>query len=180
VTFHVEHRELQAHKILLAGLPRRVLRLHDGGGHAHCVRILDMKADAFEAVLRFVYTDETPPDVRNLLDTDCSTAADKARLTGRVRDLLAVADRFGLERVRLMCERVLCEAMDEENAAAALSLADRHHCQKLKAFCIHYISSTPGALKNVMATEAFQELKESRPSILTELLHKLATKATCP
>jgi hypothetical protein len=85
-------------------------------------------------VLRFVYTDETPPDVRNLLDTDCSTAADKARLTGRVRDLLAVADRFGLERVRLMCERVLCEAMDEENAAAALSLADRHHCQKLKAF----------------------------------------------
>jgi speckle-type POZ protein len=123
----------------------------------------------------------TPPDVRDLLDTDCSAAAaDKARITGRVRELLAAADRFGLERVRLMCEKALCEAMDGENAAAALRLADRHHCQKLEAFCIHYISSTPGALKNVMATEAFQELKESRPSILTELLHKLATKATCP
>jgi hypothetical protein len=38
VTFHVEHREFQAHKILLAMrspvFRARVLRLYDGGGHA--------------------------------------------------------------------------------------------------------------------------------------------------
>jgi hypothetical protein len=134
-------------------------------------------------VLRFVYTDETPPDVRNLLDTDCSTAADKARLTGRVRDLLAVADRFGLERVRLMCERVLCEAMDEENAAAALSLADRHHCQKLKAFLhpLHLFYSRrveecdgDGSFPGAQGELPFY------PHRVTELLDKLATEAAGP
>jgi speckle-type POZ protein len=177
VTFHVEHREFQAHKILLA-MRSPVFRAEFFGSMTEaatrCVRILDMKADAFETVLRFVYATGRPRSSRHRLQRCCGGQGQAHGEGARA------ADRFGLERVRLMCEKALCEAMDGENAAAALRLADRHHCQKLKAFCIHYISSTPGALKNVMATEAFQELKESRPSILTELLHKLATKATCP
>lgn len=116
VTFHVEHREFPAHKLLLA-MRSPVFRAEFFGSMKEAatrsVRILDMKADAFEAVLRFAYSDETPPDVHRVLHLDCG-GAEKARLTGRMRDLLAAADRFGLERMRLMCEKALCEAMDEE------------------------------------------------------------------
>ncbi|KAL6591054.1 hypothetical protein ACP70R_050107 [Stipagrostis hirtigluma subsp. patula] len=179
VTFHVEDREFPAHKLLLA-MRSPVFRAGFFGSMkeaaTRAVRILDMKADAFDAVLRFLYTDATPPDVDCLLDGSAAAAEDKAKLAANVRDLLAAADRFGLERMRLMCEKALCDAMDAENAVAALRLADQHHCQKLKAFCIDYMASSPAVLKDVMATDAFLELKESCPSLIADLLQQLATK----
>ncbi|KAL6591047.1 hypothetical protein ACP70R_050100 [Stipagrostis hirtigluma subsp. patula] len=184
VTFHVEDREFPAHKLLLA-MRSPVFRAGFFGSMkeaaTRAVRILDMKADAFDAALRFIYTDAPPPDFGRLLDCCGAGAAaaadhDKAALTEKVRALLAAADRFGLERMRLMCEKALCEAMDAENAVAGLRLADQHHCQKLKAFCVDFMASCPAVLKDVMATETFQELKESCPSLLPDLLHQLATK----
>ncbi|KAL6623695.1 hypothetical protein ACP70R_033574 [Stipagrostis hirtigluma subsp. patula] len=177
VTFHVEDREFPAHKLLLA-MRSPVFRAGFFGSMkeaaTRAVRILDMKADAFDAVLRFVYTDATPPDVGRLLDCCGAGSAaaadhDKAALTEKVHALLAAADRFGLERMRLMCEKALCDAMDAENAVAALRLADQHHCQKLKAFCIGYMASSPSVVTDVMSTEAFQDLKESCPSLLADL-----------
>ncbi|KAL6623705.1 hypothetical protein ACP70R_033584 [Stipagrostis hirtigluma subsp. patula] len=179
VTFHVEDREFPAHKLLLA-MRSPVFRAGFFGSMkeaaTRAVRILDMKADTFDAVLRFVYTDTTLPDVDRLLDGSAAAAEDRAKLTANVRDLLAAADRFGLERMRLMCEKALCDAMDAGNAVAALRLADQHHCEKLKAFCIDYMASSPAVLRDVMATKAFQELKESCPSLIADLLQQLATK----
>ncbi|KAL6623712.1 hypothetical protein ACP70R_033591 [Stipagrostis hirtigluma subsp. patula] len=175
ITFEVEDREFDAHRPVMAMRSPNFDQQSFGEDDDRRARIGYMKADVFEAVLRFIYTDGTPADVDRLLD--CRRAGadhDKAALTEKVRALLVAADRFGLERLVRMCENALCAAMDAENAAATLRVADKHERWELKAFCIDYMASSPAVLKDVVATEAFQDLTESCPSLLADLLVKLA------
>uniref|UniRef100_A0A0E0LUR6 Speckle-type POZ protein n=1 Tax=Oryza punctata TaxID=4537 RepID=A0A0E0LUR6_ORYPU len=178
VTLQVERSKYDVHKAVLAARspafraqffgPMKAANKGAGGG-GRCVRILDMKPAAFEAVLHFVYTDMLPPveeegflmnkSASHLVNLrDAAVGCSKEEVRVMVREWLAAANRFGLERMRLLCENALCESIDVANAAATLRLADRHHCPQLKEFCMEYIAS-PGMLAAVMATEGFKELK---------------------
>ncbi|MCL7035909.1 hypothetical protein MKW94_002232 [Papaver nudicaule] len=66
--------------------------------------------------------------------------------------LLAAADRYGLERLRLLCEAKLCEDVATSLLSTKVSL-----------------SQIP-----VMQTDGFEYLKESCPAVLTELLEYVA------
>ncbi|KAK7795572.1 hypothetical protein U0070_010192 [Myodes glareolus] len=46
--------------------------------------------------------------------------------------VLAAADKYGLERLKVMCERALCMDLSVENAAHTLFLADLHSAVQLK------------------------------------------------
>ncbi|XP_052164109.1 BTB/POZ and MATH domain-containing protein 1-like [Oryza glaberrima] len=156
------------------------------GGGGRCVRVHDMRPAAFEAVLHFVYTDTLPPvkeeegfltnnsaSRHHLVNLrDAAAGCSKGEVRVMVREWLAAADRFGLERMRLLCEDALCESIGVANAAATLRLADRHHCALLRALCMEYIAS-PGMLAAVMATEGFKELKVACPFLLIEILEKV-------
>ncbi|KAL6644078.1 hypothetical protein ACP70R_018844 [Stipagrostis hirtigluma subsp. patula] len=83
VTFELEDGDVDAHfRVFAMRSPKfnvanfGPLQLQGGGGGRLYVEIEDMKADVFEAVRRFVYTDETPAEVENLL-AHCR-AADRA------------------------------------------------------------------------------------------------------
>ena len=52
--------------------------------------------------------------------------------------LLAVADKYGLERLRVMCESYLCEVISVNTVASTLALADRYHAMELKAACLKF------------------------------------------
>lgn len=54
--------------------------------------------------------------------------------------LLAAADRYGLERLRMMCEANLCEDVAINTVATTLALAEQHHCFQLKAVCLKFIA----------------------------------------
>lgn len=54
--------------------------------------------------------------------------------------LLAAADRYGLDRLRLMCEASLCEDVAINTVATTLALAEQHHCFQLKAVCLKFIA----------------------------------------
>ncbi|CAN6356177.1 unnamed protein product [Urochloa humidicola] len=85
--------------------------------------------------------------------------------------LLAAADLYGLDRLKVMCERRLAYAIDSGPAATTLALAERHGCSQLKAKCIEFIAG--GSHENldaVLATEGFKDLEASTPSVVTELL----------
>lgn len=56
--------------------------------------------------------------------------------------LLAAADRYGLERLRLMCEASLCEDVAINTVATTLALAEQHHCFQLKAVCLKFIATS--------------------------------------
>lgn len=54
--------------------------------------------------------------------------------------LLAAADRYGLERLRLLCEASLCDNVAINTVATTLALAEQHHCFQLKAVCLKFVA----------------------------------------
>lgn len=52
--------------------------------------------------------------------------------------LLAAADKYGLERLRVMCESYLCKDIHVNTVASTLALADKYHAMELKAACLKF------------------------------------------
>ncbi|XBI13524.1 BTB/POZ and MATH domain-containing protein 1-like [Aegilops tauschii subsp. strangulata] len=119
VSFKVKDEFFTAHKIVLA-MRSPVFKaelygpMRDKCGQGHIITIEDMEPAVFKALLHFVYTDELPP-LDDLHDDDEEEI---------VRHLLVAADRFVMERMKLMCERKLSEFPDAKTVAATLALAD--------------------------------------------------------
>ncbi|CAN6342961.1 unnamed protein product [Urochloa humidicola] len=88
-----------------------------------------------------------------------------------VQHLLVAADRYGLDRLKLMSEHKLSLSISIETVASTLALAAQFNCSHLKAKCIKFING--GSSKNldaILATEGYRHLEVSSPSVLTELL----------
>ena len=126
----------------------------------NCIEIQDMEARVFEAMLHFIYTD-TMPDI------------DQEDAFVITQHLLVAADRYDLERLKLICEDKLCMCIDTSTVATTLALAERHGCQGLKKVCFELLKS-PSHLKTVLATESFDHLMTTCPSLIKELLAKMA------
>ncbi|KAL6654220.1 hypothetical protein ACP70R_007685 [Stipagrostis hirtigluma subsp. patula] len=124
------------------------------------IRIDDVEPVVFRAMLHFIYTDTLPE-----MEED-----DKIAMA---QHLLVAADRYNLQRLKLVCEDVLCNFIDTSNAATTLTLAEQHACHRLKDGCFKFLESK-GNLKAVMATDGFKYLTFICPSLLTELLSKVA------
>jgi speckle-type POZ protein len=105
------------------------------------VRINDMESNVFKALLHFIYTDSLP----EIAEGD--TAA-------MCQHLLVAADRYSMERLKLICEEKLCNHICKRTAATTLTLAEQHGCGTLKKACFKFLAS-PGNLKAVMATVGY-------------------------
>lgn len=81
------------------------------------------------------------------------------------------ADKCELEKLKLICEEALCRHVHLSSVAAALALAEGHHCSVLRTACVQFLSS-PGNLEAFMASGEFAQLKTGCPSALLELLVK--------
>jgi speckle-type POZ protein len=162
VTFIVSGESFSAHKLVLAAMSpvfmaeffRQMVEKS-----SERVEIKDMEASVFKALLGFIYTDATPE-------------FDRQKEAGMVmaQHLLAAADRYGLDRLKLICEGRLSGGINVDTVAATLALAEQHGCEQLKARCIQFIVRTPAVLDAVMATEGYKHLEASCPSVLTDLL----------
>ena len=82
-----------------------------------------MDHDVFREMLRFVYTGKA------------------GNLERMADDLLAAADKYALERLKVMCEEALCTNLSTENSAEVLILADLHSADQLKAQAIDFINT---------------------------------------
>ena len=89
--------------------------------------------------------------------------------------LLEAADRYDMQRLKLICEDKLCNHLEVSTVATTLSLAEQHNCQGLKEACIEFLMS-PDALEAVLATEGFEHITKSRPALVKELMSKLGTR----
>ncbi|XP_044953647.1 BTB/POZ and MATH domain-containing protein 1-like [Hordeum vulgare subsp. vulgare] len=120
------------------------------------VRVEDMEAEVFRALLRFAYTGQLPETRKEDEDVTC-------------QHLLVAADRYGMRRLKLICEEKLCECINVGSAAIVLALAEQHHCQGLKKACFDFLAA-PANLRAVVATEGFQHLSRSCPSLMAEVI----------
>ena len=87
------------------------------------VEISDVDHEVFREMLRFIYTGKA------------------ANLERMADDLLAAADKYALERLKVMCEEALCTNLSTENSAEVLILADLHSADQLKAQAIDFINT---------------------------------------
>jgi speckle-type POZ protein len=163
VTFIVEGTQIFAHRLVLAMrspvFAAELLR-HMRESTTRCVKIHDMSAPTFSAMLRFIYTDEFPINSSDSM----------------VRDLLVAADRYDLGRLRLMCENILVKSINIMTVIPILLLVrGRGSCHQLEDSCIEYIASDPDVYAAVRATEGYKELKETCSSFIIEVTERIAT-----
>ncbi|CAM0902626.1 unnamed protein product [Alopecurus aequalis] len=165
VTFSVGGQLFSAHRCLLAARSP-VFKAELFGPmlekSTQCIKIDDIEPSIFEALLHFAYTD-------SMLDDEHY----KEGRTAKLQHLLVAADRYGLDKLRVLCERKLSECMDVETVATTLVLAEQHHCKDLKEACVEFMAPR-NVLQAVMATDGFKHLIESCPGVMKELLDMLS------
>jgi speckle-type POZ protein len=121
------------------------------------LKIKDLRADVFKVMLQFIYKDMLPAEVGSY---------------EMALHLLVAADRYGLERLKVICEKKLCDSLDVKTAANTLVLAEQHNCRQLKDVCIDFVASRD-LLDDVMETDGFKDLMSFNPSLLKEILDKV-------
>lgn len=85
-----------------------------------------------------------------------------------VQHLLVAADRYAIERMKLMCEGILCKSLSAKTVATTLALADQHHCSKLKDACIEFMNSLD-RMDDVVASKGYQHPKRACPAIFADI-----------
>ncbi|KAL6640520.1 hypothetical protein ACP70R_021643 [Stipagrostis hirtigluma subsp. patula] len=156
VTFRVAGETFRAHRCVLAARstvfraelfgPMKEKESDDatganGDAAVPIIRVDDMEAQVFRALLAFVYTDALPPDAPN------TKRQEEAAMLQR---LLVAADRYKLERLKLICEDKLCRHIDTGSAAIILALAEQRSCRGLKKACLQFLGD-PSNMNDVLA-----------------------------
>lgn len=175
ITLFVSGESFMAHKIILAARSPIFMAEFFGSpmkeSRSGVVDINGIEPAAFKAMLHFIYTD-TCPELAQHHGSDIGRQESMAI----AQHLLSAADRFGLDRLKLMCEDKLCSDINVGMVATNLALAEQHSCCRLKTSCIKFIVDSPANLEAVLATEGYKHLVANCPFPMTELLRSAVEK----
>ena len=108
VTLACNGREFQCHKAILTSRSQVLAAMfeHDMKERMNNrVEVKDMDPEVMAEMLRFLYTGKA------------------ANLENMAADLLAAADKYALDRLKVMCEEALCNNLTVENVSEVLILA---------------------------------------------------------
>lgn len=162
VTLCVKGREFQAHKSILAARSpvfNAMFEHEMEEKKLNRVEITDVDDEVMKEILRFIYTGKAP-NLEKMAD-----------------DLLAAADKYALERLKVMCEEALCSNLVIDNVAEILVLADLHSADQLKGVAIDYINSHA---TDVMETSGWKTMVQSHPNLVADAFRALATSQSPP
>ncbi|XP_037438534.1 BTB/POZ and MATH domain-containing protein 2-like [Triticum dicoccoides] len=167
LTFQVGGQSFSAHRCVLAARSS-VFKAELLGAmkesSAGSIEICDMEADVFKSLLHFIYTDSVP-----LLEIASNKGETDVVMAGH---LLVAADRYNIGRLKQICEEKLCTHIDSNMVATNLSLAEQHGFSRLKEACLQFLVS-PSNLEAMMASDGYEHLKSSCPSVLKELIARI-------
>ncbi|XP_070547091.1 speckle-type POZ protein-like [Ptychodera flava] len=157
VTLCVNGREYQAHKAILAArsMVFNAMFEHDmEEKKLNRVEITDVDHEVLREMLRFIYTGKAP-NLEKMAD-----------------DLLAAADKYALERLKVMCEEALCSNLSVDNVCEVLVLADLHSADQLKGVAIDFINSHA---MDVMDTNGWKTMVQNHPHLVADAFRALAS-----
>jgi speckle-type POZ protein len=163
VSFVVDGKEFAAHRAVLAARsPVFKAELLGSMAESTMSRITldDIEPATFKAFLRFIYTDTLPED-DDLGDSP----------TEMYQRLLAVADRYAMDRLKLICASKLWDNVTVNTVAATLCHAETYNCPELKGKCIAFFAEEKN-FREAVLSDGFVELVQRFPSILVELREK--------
>ncbi|CAM0953791.1 unnamed protein product [Alopecurus aequalis] len=172
VIFEVSGETFTVHRCVLAARSTVFMAQLFGtmkeGTTSSVIHIKDMEPKVFAALLRFIYTDSFPPMYK-----DNSTEEEYVMW---LQDLFVAADRYDLQRLKILCEEHLSVHIGVSSVASTLALAEQHYCSGLKEACLKFIQvqSVP-CLEKVMATDGWEHIITTHPSIVKEIIAKVAS-----
>ncbi|XP_062227477.1 BTB/POZ and MATH domain-containing protein 1-like [Phragmites australis] len=166
VEFRVSGETFAAHRLLL-GARSPVFKAElfgpiKEGTTTDVIQIDDMEAHVFRALLTFVYTDAWPE-------------MEHEQEPAMSQHLLIASDRYGMQRLKLICEEKLCNHIDTSCVATILALAEKHNCLALKEACFDVLGSS-ATLLTVLKTKEFECLALTYPTITKELISNVLTR----
>lgn len=123
----------------------------------------DITPATFKCMLHFIYSDDLPGDD----ELGCSSVE-------MLQDLLAAADRYALDRLKLMCAQKLWEHLSIDTVATTLACAETYNCPELKNKCFNFFAVEKN-FKKAVFTDGFATLLQKFPSITDELKSKVET-----
>ncbi|GJM84607.1 hypothetical protein PR202_ga00292 [Eleusine coracana subsp. coracana] len=121
-----------------------------------------IEEQVFGVLLEFIYMDALPEMTREEEPVMC-------------QHLLVEADRYDMDRLKLMCEERLHRSIDVGSVADILALAEQHGCHGLRKTCIKFLESQD-ALDAVLATDDLERFCRSSPSVFRELFFKMTKR----
>uniref|UniRef100_A0A0E0LQW1 BTB domain-containing protein n=1 Tax=Oryza punctata TaxID=4537 RepID=A0A0E0LQW1_ORYPU len=167
VTFTVQEETFTAHRLMLAARsPVFKAELYGAMKEKdadHVIPITDVQPAVFKALLHFIYTDDMPPDLLAAADDD---NVDMANRVDMARHLLVVADRYAVERLRVICERVLRRSLRVKTVIDTMALAEQHSCGELNEACLQFIDSHS---KRIVDSDGYKNLKRTSPLVVADI-----------
>ncbi|KAL6661105.1 hypothetical protein ACP70R_000489 [Stipagrostis hirtigluma subsp. patula] len=125
------------------------------------ITLQEIEPAAFNIMLRFMYTDALPTD-DELGDSPVEM----------MQHLLAAADRYGLDRLKLMCANKLWENVSADTVASVLACAETYNIPELKSKCIDFFTAEKN-FKKTAFTSGFAMLISKLPTLVDELRRKV-------
>jgi len=159
VTFVIDGKQFYAHRSILSvrsPVFRTMFKTNMKEKADGIVNIEDVSKAAFKQLLRFLYTGQ------------CQLSEDNAV------DMLALADRYDVGQLKLMCEDVLSKKLCLANVGQTLLLADMYHSAELKKYIISFIADH---FFEVITTDGFKDLCTRSPALVAEVHDAVAAKA---
>ncbi|XP_073354857.1 BTB/POZ and MATH domain-containing protein 1-like [Aegilops tauschii subsp. strangulata] len=160
VSFIVGGETIEAHRLVLA-MRSPVLKAELYGPMrearpGQCITVKDMQPSIFRALLHFIYTDSLPGrgDFKGEENIEM------------IRLLLVAADRYAMERLKMVCQSILCEHLNVDTVSTTLALADQYNCDKLKDACLEFIKiSDDNTMDAIVASQGFKDLKVGKAEL---------------
>ncbi|KAK3123903.1 hypothetical protein QOZ80_8AG0637770 [Eleusine coracana subsp. coracana] len=132
-----------------------------------CITLHDIQPATLKILLKFMYTDALPTDKE--LDSSSSSPATTVEL---LQHLLAAADMYHLDRLKLMCAQKLCDRVMVDNVATMLGCAETYSCPELKKQCMDFVMVEKN-FKMAVVTEGYLRLMQGFLSIIDEIRERI-------
>ncbi|XP_044010255.1 protein roadkill-like [Aphidius gifuensis] len=108
--------------------------------------------NVFEEFLRYIYTDKSPN-------------VDKMPM-----ELLAVAEKYQVDRLKNICEEEICKTIDFDSVASILICSDTYRLKKLNKMCLKFMRQN---LQAILSNEIFKIYKDKYPKLFYGVLEGL-------
>ena len=157
VSFVVDGQQFRAHKAILSARSSVFAAMFEHPemkeNQLNRVDVEGIKPEVFEALLRFIYTNQV-----ELKDEE------------KTKELHAAANRYLLDFLKHGCEEFLGHRITTRNCSELLILSDLHNAPLLKKMATDFIRLHPAA---VMKTDGWKTLKRSRHELYCDMLENI-------
>ncbi|KAM0846260.1 hypothetical protein ACQ4PT_055782 [Festuca glaucescens] len=172
VSFDVGGETFSAHRLVLAARsPVFKAELYGpmAEGKMTSITIQDMEASTFRSMLHYLYHGSLPNNVGKTEEVSSALVA------AEHQHLLIAADRYGIERLKKICENKLCaEGITIDSVVSMLEFAEDHVCPKLKATCFDFLADGDN-FKVVATSDEYLQLMLNFPSLFVEAQNRFKT-----